>query len=106
MGVFVNNLDQQPGVKLVRRFELLLDQQRFFLVSLSALRFEIQQFAPVFDEPISEEEICYEARAVLRGVCDLDWLYYKQAKVSFDRGEVQDLLEVGRGCDFSELCLI
>ena len=41
MGVFVDNLDQQPGVKLVRRFEFLLDQQRFFLVSLSALRFEI-----------------------------------------------------------------
>jgi len=41
VGVFVDNLDQQPGVKLVRRFELLLNQKRFFLVRLSALRFEI-----------------------------------------------------------------
>jgi len=40
--VFVHNLDQQSGAELVRRFQLLLDQQRFFLVRLSALRFEIQ----------------------------------------------------------------
>jgi len=40
--VFVHNLDQQSGAELVRRFQLLLNQQRFFLVRFSALRFEIQ----------------------------------------------------------------
>jgi len=41
VGVLIDNLDQQLGAKPVRRLELLLNQQRFFLVCLYGFRFEI-----------------------------------------------------------------